>query len=110
MTPSAHQFKTLVDHHHGYVGFCQCCQTVNICYKNSLFCLELSAYQLFSEMIQERVGMYEFHTSHGKEVMMKTPLNNYFILFKERELDEFSDMLKQACLLIETFKGVRNRN
>jgi hypothetical protein len=61
-------------------------------------------------MIQERVGMYEFHTSHGKEVMMKTPLNNYFILFKERELDEFSDMLKQACLLIETFKGVQNHN
>jgi len=66
--------------------------------------------RLFYGMIQERVGMYDFQTSHGKEVMMKTPLNNYFILFKERELDEFSEMLTQAYLLIESYKGVRNHN
>ncbi|MEA5460908.1 DUF6686 family protein [Arcicella sp. LKC2W] len=110
MTQTSHKFKTIVEHHQGYIGFCNCCQMVNVCYKNSLFCFQLSEYQWFCGIINERKSMLEFHTSHGKEIMMRTPMNNYYILFKESELDELSEMLQKAALLVETFRNIKNQN
>ena len=110
MAQTSHNFNTIVENHHGFIGYCRCCQMVNICFKNSLFCFQLSEYQWFYSLIQERKCMFECHTSHGKQVMMKTPMNNYYILFKESELEEFSKMLQQAIFLIDTFKNVKNLN
>ena len=110
MTQNTHKFTTIIENHHGYIGYCKCCQMVNVCYKNSLFCFQLSEYQWFCKLIEERKCMFDYHTSHGKEVMMKTPMNNYYILFKESELDEFSEMLQKAMWLVETFKNVKNLN
>ena len=110
MAQTSHKFTTIVENQQGYIGYCKCCQTVSVCYKNSLFCFQLSEYQWFCQLIEERKCMLEYHTSHGKEVMMKTPMNNYYLLFKEIELDEFSEMLRQAMFLVETFKNVKNLN
>ena len=110
MTQNTHKYTTIVENYHGYIGYCKCCQMVNVCYKNSLFRFQLSEYQWFCKLIEERKCMFDYHTSHGKEVMMKTPMNNYYILFKESELDEFSEMLHKAMWLVETFKNVKNLN
>ena len=110
MTQTSHKFNTIVENQHGYIGFCHCCQIVNVCFKNSLFCFQLSEYQWFYGIIKERKSMLDFHTSHGKEIMMKTPMHNYYILFTDSELDEFSEMLKQAALLVETFRNIQNQN
>jgi hypothetical protein len=110
MNQSSHNFKTIIEIEHGYIGYCKCCQMVNVCYKNSLFCFQLSEYQWFCQLIEERKCMFEFHTSHGKEVMVKTPMHNYYILFKQSELHEFSEMLHQAMFLVETFRTVKNIN
>lgn len=110
MTQSSHKFQTIVENHHGYIGYCKCCQTISVCYKNSLFCFQLPEYQWFCKLIEERKGMLEYQTSHGKQVMMKTPMNNYYLLFKETELDEFLEMLQQAMFLVETFEYIKNLN
>jgi hypothetical protein len=110
MAQNTHDFRTILTNDHGYIGYCHCCKMVNVCYKNSLFGFKLSEYQWFCSLIKERKWMSEFYTSHGKEVMMKTPMNNYYILFKECELDEFSEMLQQAMLLVGSLKTIKNHN
>lgn len=110
MAQKSHNYITIIENNRGYIGYCKCCQTVSVCYQNSLFCFQLPEYQWFCKLIEERKYMTEYNTSHGKEVLMKTPMNNYYILFKQSELDEFSEMLQQATFLVDTFKNAKNLN
>ena len=37
-----------------------------------------------------------FCTGHGKEVLMVTPMPNYFLLFSESDLSQLTDLLREA--------------
>lgn len=110
MYENTHNFRTILNNEHGYIGYCHCCQMVNVCFHSSLFCFKLNEFHFFYDTINERRNMFSFCTSHGKEVMLKTPMSNYFILFTEVDLIIFEDMLRESTLLIEAFNTINNQN
>jgi hypothetical protein len=110
METKTHNYKTILENEVGYIGYCQCCQMVNVCYKNSLFAFKIDDYQWFFEVVSQRKCMRQFYTSHGKELMLPTPMNNYYILFEESELNTLTEMIKESMFLIDTFKTLQNHN
>lgn len=97
-----HQFRTLAQNHLGYIGLCTSCQTINVAFQNSLFCLTLDQFNAFAEIMHDRFDMRPFCTTHGKELLLATPLPNYFLMFTEDELDLFCDLLTEATPVLET--------
>ena len=62
-------------------------------------------------MLENRVGILDFWTSHGKEFMMRTPWKNYYIVWKECEIDEVLEMMEEIALLVEAHRVVNiNKN
>ena len=92
-----HNFRTLAENTVGYVGICEGCRTVNVAFQNSLFCLTLDQFDTFSEMIFERLAMRPFRTTHGKELLLPTPMPNYFLLFSDDDLNSLSALLREAA-------------
>lgn len=108
---NSHDFNTLTENENGYIGYCPCCRKYNLAYKNSLFILNEFEFGAFQEMLENRVGILDFWTSHGKEFMMRTPLKNYYILWKECEIDEVLEMMEEIALLVEAHRMVNvNKN
>ena len=110
MHQNNHKFKTIAEYPNGYIGFCHCCNSVNICYKNSLFSFGLDDYKWFYKIVTEKQCLYHFHTSHGKQMMLKTPMQNYCLLFETSELDELALMIKESMLVIDSIKNLQNQN
>ena len=96
-----HHCRTLASHELGYVGFCEGCRMVNVAFQNSLFCLTLEQFGEFCGLIAERQAMKPFLTTHGTELMLVTPMPNYFLLFSEEELIQLSALLQEAALVLE---------
>ncbi|RZM18143.1 MAG: hypothetical protein EOO88_41525 [Pedobacter sp.] len=97
----SHHFHTLAESEQGYVGICEVCRTVNIAFQNSLFCLAISQFDAFKEMVYERLAMRPVSTSHGKDFLLPTPMPNYFLLFSHKELDQFCALLSEATPVME---------
>lgn len=96
-----HHLKTLTQCENGYVGYCAGCQSYNVAYKNSLFVLSSSEFDGYREVMTERTAMRPFFTTHGKEWLLKTPIPNYFILLADGEIDELTQMMGEATVLME---------
>ncbi|GAB3884541.1 DUF6686 family protein [Spirosoma agri] len=96
-----HQFRTLAESELGYVGICEGCRTVNVAFQNSLFCLSLNQFDAFRELIHERLAMRPVYTSHGKELLLPTPMPNYFLLFAHDEVDKLGALLTEAAPVLE---------
>ncbi|MFD2933459.1 DUF6686 family protein [Spirosoma flavum] len=99
-----HQLKYLTQHENGYIGFCTGCQSYNVAYKNSMFVLSEIEFSTYKQMIAERTGMRPFFTTHGKEWLLKTPMQNYFIMFSDAEIDELNQMMDEAGVLMQVDK------
>jgi hypothetical protein len=96
-----HQFRTIAQNEFGYVGICSGCRTVNVAFQNSLFCLPPDQVEAFTEIMRDQLAMRPFYTSHGKEMLMTTPMPNYFILFTEKELDTLCELLAESAPVLE---------
>jgi hypothetical protein len=46
--------------------------------------------------LDEKVGFYEYPSSHGKELLFKTPLQHFFLLFSEAEILELCDVIIES--------------
>lgn len=97
----AHTIETLVKKKYGYVGICSCCGTYNVAFKNMLFSLSQAEFDWFSTLLTEKRIMSEFRTSHGKELLLPTPIPNYWILLTRAEIDQLLDMMTQCLLIVE---------
>ncbi len=106
---NSHDFKTLTENENGYIGFCPCCKKYNLAYKNSLFIFSEFEFGAFQDMLESRIGIHDFWTSHGKELMLRTPLKNYYILLSEAEIEEILNMMDDIALLVEAHR-VMNMN
>lgn len=104
----AHTIETLVKHKNGYVGICKCCGTFNVAYKNMLFSLSEAEFEWFKNMLAQKEMMSEFRTSHGKELLLATPIPNYFILLKYAEIAQLLGMLHQCSLIVEARRILQN--
>jgi len=96
-----HRLRTLAERENGYVGYCAGCRSYNIAYKNSLFILQEQEYWCYRQVLTDRIGMRSFFTSHGKEWLLNTPMANYYILLNDAEIEEISQMMDEASVLIE---------
>ncbi len=96
-----HSLETIIEKETGYIGFCKGCQVFNVAYKNALFLLGTSELDAFSAMLHEQIGMQDFYTSHGKELFLRTPMTNFFLLFTHQEIAELCDMLNEAQLVLQ---------
>lgn len=104
----AHTIETLVKHKNGYVGICKCCKTFNVAYKNMLFSLKEAEFERFKYMLSQKEMMSEFRTTHGKELLISTPVPNYFILLKYSEITQLLGMLHQCSLIVEAKRILQN--
>lgn len=107
-TTMSHQTKTLSERPNGYVGYCECCQRFNVSYNNSLFIFSEGELKGFIQIVRERLGIKPFYTSHGKEVIVQTPMKNYFLVFTESEIGELLAMMTEASLIAEANQVLRN--
>lgn len=107
-TTMSHQTKTLSECPNGYVGYCDCCQRFNVSYNNSLFIFSEDELKGFIQIVRERFGIKPFYTSHGKEVIVQTPMKNYFLVFTESEIGELLAMMTEASLIAEANQVLRN--
>ena len=98
----SHQTKTLSECANGYVGYCDCCARYNVSFNNSLFIFSDTEYESFQEFLKERAGSNPFLTSHGKEVIVQTPMKNYYLVFSEAEIQQLLNMMIEASLIVET--------
>lgn len=96
-----HQFRTITEFEDGYIGICETCRTVNLAYKNSLFCVPEAEFDEFRRMLDQRIGVRYFPTSHGKEMLLHTPTQYYSVLFSEDELDELLGHMAEVALVLE---------
>ncbi len=96
-----HSLETIIEKEIGYIGFCKGCQSFNVAYKNALFLLGVHELEAFSTMLHDRIGMQDFYTTHGKELFLRTPMPNFFLVFTHQELEELCDMLNEAQLVLQ---------
>ena len=96
-----HHFRTFAENEFGYIGMCEGCRTVNVAFQNSLFCLTLDQFDDFAGMIHDRAPMRSFHTTHGKEYMLFTPMPNYFLLFSDADLISLGSLLAEAAPVLQ---------
>ena len=96
-----HCFRTLTQHPNGYIGYCEGCLTYNIAYNNILLIFNGDDYQYFLEMLHERSNLVYFPTSHGKELLMRSPVLNLSIILSENELEELISMMEKVSLIVE---------
>ena len=96
-----HHLKNLTQCKNGYVGYCVGCQSYNVAYKNSLFILSRNEFDGYQEVMVKRTAMRPFFTTHGKEWLLRTPIPNYFILLADSEIDELTQMMDEARVLVE---------
>lgn len=94
-------FRTLAETEAGYVGLCTGCRTINVAFQNSLFCLTLDQFEAFSMMMHDRLAMRPINTTHGKELMLPTPMPNYFLLFSDEDLRNLCTLLDEATPVLE---------
>lgn len=92
-----HLFRTFAENEYGYVGICAGCRTVNVAFQHSLFCLTLDQFDAFAEMMHDRLAMRPVSTSHGKELLLPTPMPNYFLLFSDDDLTSICALLAEAA-------------
>ena len=96
-----HQTQTLSERTNGYVGFCDCCQRFNVSFNNYLFIFSKAELRSIAEILRDKIGIKPFYTSHGKEIIVQTPMKNYYLVFTEVEIEELVDMMSEAALLSE---------
>ena len=98
----SHHTKTLSECPNGYVGYCDCCARYNVSFNNSLFIFSDIEFAGFRQFLTDRTGISPFLTTHGKEVIVQTPMKNYYLVFSEPEIQQLLDMIIQASLIVET--------
>jgi len=105
-----HQTQTLSERTNGYVGFCECCQRFNVSFNNSLFIFSKVELRSFSEILRDKIGIIPFYTSHGKEIIVQTPMSNFYLVFTVAEINELIDMINEALLLSDANAILANSN
>lgn len=108
MTTMNHQTQTLSERPNGYVGFCDCCQSFNVSFNNSLFIFSKAELRCFSEILRDKIGIQPFCTSHGKEIIVQTPMSNYYLVFTDAEIEELIAMINEALLLSDANEILAN--
>jgi hypothetical protein len=96
-----HRFRTFAENEFGYVGMCAGCRTINVAFQNSLFCITLDQFDTFAEMMHKRLVMRPINTPHGKELILPTPMPNYFLLFSDEDLRGLCALLSEAAPVLE---------
>ncbi|QHV98252.1 DUF6686 family protein [Spirosoma endbachense] len=94
-------FRTFAENEFGYVGICEGCRTINVAFQNSLFCLTLDQIGAFTKLIADRLTTRPFCTTHGKKLILATPVPNYFLLFSEADLTNLCALLTEAAPILE---------
>lgn len=105
-----HQTQTLSERTNGYVGFCDCCQRFNVSFNNSLFIFSKKELRNFAEILRDKIGIKPFYTSHGKEIILQTPMSNYYLVFTDAEINELIHMISEALLLSDANEILTNSN
>lgn len=80
---------------------CAGCRTINVAFQNSLFCLTIEQFEAFADMMNNRLAMRPISTTHGKELMLPTPMPNYFLLFSAEDLTNLCALLNEAAPVLE---------
>ncbi|MEZ0607670.1 DUF6686 family protein [Fibrella sp. WM1] len=96
-----HTFRTFAETEFGYVGLCAGCRVINVAFQNSLFCLTLDQFEAFAVMMHNRLAMRPVSTTHGKSLMLATPMPNYFLLFSDEDLRNLCALLSEAAPVLE---------
>jgi hypothetical protein len=70
-----------------FVSHCTCCNQYNLAYKNLLFALSLAELKQFKAVMEEKIGFYEYPSSHGKSCYSKRRYSTFYCFQKPKSLN-----------------------
>ena len=93
----SNSLRLLIQSANGYIGRCTGCGYYNVAYKNTLLIFSETELVSFQQILCEFIGCWCTHypTRLGKEVGMKTPLPNLYLMFTHKEYEELHQMFEQ---------------
>ncbi|WP_337040870.1 DUF6686 family protein [Emticicia sp. 17c] len=101
-----HSLVLLASCAYGYVGKCNCCEKYNLVFNNQLFIFSEEDLRYFRRMLEDETTVFEAGNlcGNGRTIGLKTPLNNFFIMFTPKELENLKNMLDDTFVMIEVSK------
>ncbi|MGK0138053.1 MAG: hypothetical protein ACI9DJ_001508 [Algoriphagus sp.] len=97
-----HDLITIVEREFGYIGYCKCCNSANLAFKNSLFCFDLPSLKYFYNTIKNGDALRSFSTSHGKDYLIHTPISNYYIMLDVEEIANLLLLINDSFLYLDS--------
>lgn len=101
-----HQLNILATCECGYVGKCNCCEHYNLVFHNQLFIFCEDDLRFFSRNLDYEHTLFDAGNvcCNGRTIAMRTPMNNFYIMFSMDELEILKTMLNDAFVMIEVNK------
>ena len=101
-----HKLLILASCAYGYIGKCQCCEKYNLVFNNQLFIFSEDDLRQFRRMFEDEDTIFEAGDlcCNGRTMGMRTPMNNFYLMFTPKELEHFRNMLDDTFVMIEVNK------
>ena len=101
-----HEVIILATCAYGYIGKCSCCDKYNLVFNNQLFIFSEDDLRFFRRMLENDTTLFETGDicCNGRTIAMKTPMENFFLMFTPKEMDYFQNMLDESFIMIEVNK------
>ncbi|MBA4853494.1 DUF6686 family protein [Emticicia sp. BO119] len=101
-----HKLLVLASSAYGYIGKCHCCEKYNLVFNNQLFIFSEDDLRQFRRMFEDENTIFEAGDlcCNGRSKGMRTPINNFYLLFTPKELAYFKNMLDDTFVMIEVNK------
>ncbi|PLK43717.1 DUF6686 family protein [Emticicia sp. TH156] len=101
-----HKLLILASCSYGYVGKCPCCEKYNMVFNNQLFVFPEEDLRQFRRILDD--GDTVFNAGdlccNGRNIGLKTPVSNFYLMFTPREFEHLRIMLDDAFVMIEVNK------
>lgn len=103
---TSHKLLILASCAYGYIGKCPCCEKFNLVFNNQLFIFSEDDLRQFRRMFDDENTIFDTGDvgASGRTLGMRTPLNNFYLMFTPKEMDNFRNMLDDAFVMIEVNK------
>lgn len=96
-------FDVIAECRHGYIGVCKGCREYNFSYNNIAITFQEDDMLRFCEwLVDSRLNPdNRFSSINGRDIVCPSPLNNMFLVFRDDELEDISQMLTETRLVLE---------
>lgn len=101
-----HKLIILASCPYGYVGKCPCCEKYNMVFNNQLFIFPEEDLRQFRRVLDDTSTIFDAGDlcCNGRTMGLRTPMNNFYLMFSPKEFEHFKNMLDDVFVMIEVNK------